>query len=39
VIVQSDLLVVGAPHPEYRRLVFDKPAADIWDILGQGVRI
>jgi UDP-N-acetyl-D-mannosaminuronic acid dehydrogenase len=39
VIAQSDLLVVGAPHPEYRRLVFDKPAADIWDVLGQGVRI
>jgi UDP-N-acetyl-D-mannosaminuronic acid dehydrogenase len=39
VIVRSDLLVVGAPHPDYRGLVIDKPAADIWDVLGGGVRI
>jgi UDP-N-acetyl-D-mannosaminuronic acid dehydrogenase len=39
VIARSDLLVVGAPHPEYRGLVTDKPAADIWDVLGQGVRV
>src|SRR5580698_9361854 len=39
VLDRSDLLVVGAPHPEYRGLVTDKPAADIWDILGSGVRI
>ena len=39
VIERSDLLVVGAPHPEYRGLVTDKPAADIWDVLGNGVRV
>jgi UDP-N-acetyl-D-mannosaminuronic acid dehydrogenase len=39
VIARSDLLVVGAPHPEYRGLITDKPAADIWDVLGRGVRI
>jgi UDP-N-acetyl-D-mannosaminuronic acid dehydrogenase len=39
VIARSDLLVVGAPHPEYKGLVTDKPAADIWDVLGHGVRI
>ena len=39
VLTRSDLLVVGAPHPEYRGLVVDKPAADIWDVLGNGVRI
>ncbi|MGA2827978.1 MAG: nucleotide sugar dehydrogenase [Streptosporangiaceae bacterium] len=39
VISRSDLLVVAAPHPEYRELVTDKPVADIWNILGQGVRI
>ncbi|MBV9446726.1 MAG: hypothetical protein JO345_12635, partial [Streptosporangiaceae bacterium] len=39
VITRSDLLVVGAPHPEYQGLVTDKPAADIWDILGRGVQI
>ncbi len=39
VLERSDLLVVGAPHPEYRGLVTDKPAADIWGVLGRGVRI
>jgi UDP-N-acetyl-D-mannosaminuronic acid dehydrogenase len=39
VLTRSDLLVIGAPHPEYRGLVTDKPAADIWDVLGNGVRV
>jgi UDP-N-acetyl-D-mannosaminuronic acid dehydrogenase len=39
VLARSDLLVVGAPHPEYRRLATDKPVADIWNILDRGVRI
>jgi UDP-N-acetyl-D-mannosaminuronic acid dehydrogenase len=39
VLARSDLLVIAAPHPEYRGLVIDKPVADIWDALGQGVRI
>jgi UDP-N-acetyl-D-mannosaminuronic acid dehydrogenase len=39
VLARSDLLVVGTPHPEYRGLVTDKPAADIWDVLGDGVRV
>jgi UDP-N-acetyl-D-mannosaminuronic acid dehydrogenase len=39
VLSQSDLLVIAAPHPEYRELATDKPVADIWNILGQGVRI
>jgi UDP-N-acetyl-D-mannosaminuronic acid dehydrogenase len=39
VLARSDLLVVGAPHPEYRGLVTDKPAADVWDVLGNGVRV
>ena len=33
---ESDLLVIGAPHPEYRDLVTDKPVADIWNVLGDG---
>src|SRR6201995_4441608 len=36
VLSRSDLLVVGASHPEYRGLVTDKPVADIWDVLGSG---
>jgi len=39
VIAQSDLLVIAAPHPEYRGLATGKPVADIWDVLGQGVRV
>jgi UDP-N-acetyl-D-mannosaminuronic acid dehydrogenase len=39
VIKRSDLLVIAAPHPQYRGLVIDKPVADIWNILGQGVRV
>jgi UDP-N-acetyl-D-mannosaminuronic acid dehydrogenase len=39
VLARSDLLVVGAPHPEYRGLAVDKPTADIWDVLGNGVKV
>src|ERR1022692_2071664 len=39
VIAQSDLLVIAAPHPDYRDLRTDKPVADIWNILGEGARI
>jgi UDP-N-acetyl-D-mannosaminuronic acid dehydrogenase len=39
VMARSDLLVIAAPHPEYRGLVTDKPVADIWNVLGQGVKV
>src|ERR1700761_5870909 len=39
VIARSDLLVIATPHPEYRDLVTDKPVADIWNVLGSGVRV
>jgi len=39
VLAKADLLVVGAPHPEYRKIRTDKPVADIWNIFGDGVRI
>jgi UDP-N-acetyl-D-mannosaminuronic acid dehydrogenase len=39
VIGRSDLLVIAAPHPDYRELATDKPVADIWNVLGQGVRV
>lgn len=39
VLDQSDLLVIAAPHPEYRDLVTDKPVADMWNVLGKGVRV
>lgn len=39
VIAESDLLVVGAPHNAYRDLQVDLPVADVWNVLGRGVRI
>jgi UDP-N-acetyl-D-mannosaminuronic acid dehydrogenase len=39
VLNKSDLLVIGAPHPEYRDLKTTQPVADIWNILGDGVLI
>jgi UDP-N-acetyl-D-mannosaminuronic acid dehydrogenase len=39
VIAQSGLLVIATPHPEYRGLVTSKPVADIWNVLGDGVRV
>ena len=39
VLTKADLLVIAAPHPEYRDLVTDKPVADMWGIAGRGMRI
>jgi UDP-N-acetyl-D-mannosaminuronic acid dehydrogenase len=39
VLAKADLLVVGAPHPEYKTIKTDKPVADIWNIFGNGVLI
>jgi UDP-N-acetyl-D-mannosaminuronic acid dehydrogenase len=39
VLAAADLLIIAAPHPEYRVLVTDKPVADIWNVLGKGVLI
>jgi UDP-N-acetyl-D-mannosaminuronic acid dehydrogenase len=39
VLARSDLLVISAPHPQYRDLATDKPVADIWNVLGRGVRV
>jgi UDP-N-acetyl-D-mannosaminuronic acid dehydrogenase len=39
VLALADLLIVGAPHPEYRGLEVSVPAADIWNVLGKGVLV
>jgi UDP-N-acetyl-D-mannosaminuronic acid dehydrogenase len=39
VIARSDLLIIAAPHPEYRDMTIDKPVADIWNVLGNGVLV
>ncbi len=37
VLERSDVLVIGAPHPDYRDLATEKPVADVWNLLGAGV--
>jgi UDP-N-acetyl-D-mannosaminuronic acid dehydrogenase len=39
VLARADLLIIGAPHPDYADLATTKPVADIWNLLGRGVRI
>ncbi len=39
VLERSDLLIIAAPHSEYRDLQTDKPIADIWNLLEGGVRV
>jgi UDP-N-acetyl-D-mannosaminuronic acid dehydrogenase len=39
VLRRADLLVIAAPHPDYRDLSTDKPVADMWGLLGGGVLI
>ncbi len=36
VVAGSDLLVVGAPHAEYRGVRATVPVVDVWDLLGEG---
>ena len=39
VLEQADILVIAAPHAEYRGLATDKPVVDIWNLLGEGVLV
>jgi UDP-N-acetyl-D-mannosaminuronic acid dehydrogenase len=39
VLEKADLLIVATPHEEYRDIRTDKPVADVWNILGNGVLI
>ena len=39
VLTRADLLIVAAPHPEYRDLQTDIPVADMWGVTNKGVRI
>lgn len=36
VLDKSDILVIGAPHSQYRNLATDKPVIDVWNLLGHG---
>jgi UDP-N-acetyl-D-mannosaminuronic acid dehydrogenase len=39
VVERSDLLIIATPHAQYGDLRTDKPVADIWNLLGGGVRV
>jgi len=38
VLARADLLIIAAPHREYRELTTDVPVVDIWNLRGNGVR-
>jgi UDP-N-acetyl-D-mannosaminuronic acid dehydrogenase len=39
VLEQADVLVVATPHRVYANLAPVQPVADVWNVLGQGVRV
>ncbi|MGH9027080.1 MAG: nucleotide sugar dehydrogenase [Acidimicrobiia bacterium] len=39
VLAASDLLIIGAPHAAYANIRTDAPVIDIWNLLGDGVRV
>jgi UDP-N-acetyl-D-mannosaminuronic acid dehydrogenase len=36
-LAKADILVLATPHAEYRTIATDKPVADVWNLLGNGV--
>jgi UDP-N-acetyl-D-mannosaminuronic acid dehydrogenase len=39
VLQKADLLIIATPHEEYRNLETSLPVADVWNLLGEGVRV
>jgi UDP-N-acetyl-D-mannosaminuronic acid dehydrogenase len=39
VLLESDLLIISAPHIRYKDLKIDKPVIDIWNLRGDGSAI
>jgi UDP-N-acetyl-D-mannosaminuronic acid dehydrogenase len=39
VLAEADILVIAAPHSTYRLLRTSKPVIDVWNLLGNGVRV
>ena len=39
VLAKADILIVATPHPDYRSIETDKPVADVWNLLGNGVLV
>ncbi len=38
-ISRSDVIVIGTPHTDYKKLKFDKPVVDVWNMSTSGVVI
>jgi UDP-N-acetyl-D-mannosaminuronic acid dehydrogenase len=36
ILMESDILIIGAPHKIYKELVTTKPIIDVWNLLGNG---
>lgn len=36
---RSDLVIIGAPHPQYQDLKISLPVVDVWNVLGGGVTV
>jgi UDP-N-acetyl-D-mannosaminuronic acid dehydrogenase len=39
VLAKADILIIATPHPEYRSIETQKPVADVWNLLGNGVLV
>ncbi len=39
VLTESDLIIIGAPHAQYKNIVFKQPVIDVWNMVGKGVLI
>lgn len=39
VLAESDLVIIGSPHQRYADLEYNVPVVDIWNLLGEGVRV
>jgi UDP-N-acetyl-D-mannosaminuronic acid dehydrogenase len=39
VLEKADVLIIATPHTEYRSIVTQKPVADVWNLLGNGVAV
>ena len=39
VLANSDILIIGAPHKQYRELSPSIPVADVWNLLGRGTTV
>jgi UDP-N-acetyl-D-mannosaminuronic acid dehydrogenase len=39
VLDDADILIIAAPHKQYAGIVTSKPVVDVWNLLGNGVRV